>query len=359
MGLHASATCSISYGEDAPCKAWIIGEENKGIEIMFKLMNHARIGAGLQAVSQASAAYQLAVDYAHERIQGVLVKDFKDPNARRVPIVEHPDIRRMLMTQKAIVEATRALVYSCAFWLDHARNSTDEKEALKYNDLVEILTPICKAYSTELGFESTCLALQVHGGFGYCEEYGVSVLVRDAKIGTIYEGTTGIQSMDLLGRKVSMRNGALFMNFMSIVNDFVDQNSDHPQLTASFGFLGEAKDALAQTTMKLGQSGMSGDLDYALLYATPYMFMFGHVACSFFILKQALVAQGKLDVLYKEKGATDDEAKKTLIQDHPDAKFYFNKVETAKFFCSNILPEVYSIAKKIESDDRSPMDTIF
>ncbi len=359
MGMHASATCSVSYGEDGPCRAWIIGEENQGIQVMFKLMNHARLGVGLQGMSQAAAAYQLALDYARERIQGVRIEDMKDPNAPRVPIVEHPDIRRMLMNQKAIVEGTRCLVYTCAFWLDRVRNTRDEEERKRLNNLVELLTPVCKAYSTEMGFKSTCDALQVHGGYGYCEEYGVSVLVRDAKIGTIYEGTTGIQALDLLGRKVAMRSGALFMNFVELLTDFAAKHRDHPALGRHVAWLDEAKDTLAQTTMNLGARAMGGTPGNALLYATPYLFMFGHVACSYFLLHQAMVAFDKLQQLYAEAGAQDEAGKKEILARHPDAKYYFNKVQTAKFFVTNILPGVYGIAKSVESDDTSPIEALF
>ena len=359
MGMHASATCSIAYGEDGPCRAWIIGEENQGIQIMFKLMNHARLGVGAQGVSQAAAAYHLALDYAHERIQGTRIEDARNPAAPSVPIVEHPDVRRMLLAQKAIVEATRGLIYSVSYWLDRANHTTDDEERQRYIDLVELLTPICKGYSTEMAFHSICLALQVHGGYGYCGGYRVSLLLRDAKIGTIYEGTTGIQAMDLLGRKVAMRKGGLFQNFVGILGDFVERNSGHPALEKHFKLLGEAKDQLVATTMTLGTKGMTGDITYPLQYATPYLFMFGHVACSYFILDQALLAHEKLQTLYADKGVQDDAGKRKLVQEHVDAKFYYNKIETAKFFVANILPEVYGIAKSVESDDKSPMDIVF
>jgi alkylation response protein AidB-like acyl-CoA dehydrogenase len=359
MGMHASATCSIAYGEDGPCRAWIIGEENQGIQIMFKLMNHARLGVGMQGVSQAAAAYQLALDYARERVQGTRIQDAGNPSAPSVPIVEHPDVRRMLLAQKAVVEATRGLIYSVSYWLDRVNHTTDDEERERYNDLVELLTPVCKGYSTEMAFDSIGLALQVHGGYGYCEEYGVSVLMRDAKIGTIYEGTTGIQAMDLLGRKVAMRKGRLFQNFVALLSEFVEKNIDHPELDRHFKLLREAKDQLVSTTITLGTKGMSGDITYPLQYATPYLFMFGHVACSYFILDQALLAYEKLQGLYADKGIEDDGGKEKLVREHGDAKFYYNKMQTAKFFVCNILPKVYGIAKSVESEDKSPMDILF
>jgi hypothetical protein len=264
-----------------------------------------------------------------------------------------------LSTQKAIVEATRGLIYSVSYWLDRAKNTTDDVERQRCNDLVELLTPICKGYSTEMGFNSISLALQVHGGYGYCEDYGVSVLLRDAKIGTIYEGTTGIQAMDLLGRKVAMRKGTLFQNFVGLLSDFVETNSAHPELEKHFKLLGEAKDQLIATTMTLGTRGMTGDVVYPLQYATPYLYMFGHVACSYFILDQALLAHDKLQAIYAEKGILEDAGKGKLVQEHGDAKFYYNKVQTAKFFVSNILPDVYGIAKSVESDDKSSMEMVF
>jgi hypothetical protein len=357
--MHASATCSISYGEDGPCRAWIIGEENQGIQIMFKLMNHARLGVGTQGVSQAAAAYHLALDYARERIQGTRIQDAGNPNAPSVPIVEHPDVRRMLLMQKAVVEATRCMIYSVSYWLDRAKNTTDEEERQRYNDLAELLTPICKGYTTEMAFQSICLALQVHGGYGYCEEYGISVLLRDAKVGTIYEGTTGIQAMDLLGRKVGMRKGRLFQSFVGILSYFVERNRAHPELGKHLKRLEEAKDQLVATTMTLGGKGMSGDVLYPFQYATPYLFMFGHVACSYFILDQALLAYERLQSLCAQKRIQDDAGKRKLVQEHGDARFYYNKIQTAKFFVANILPDVYGIAKSVESDDKSPMDIVF
>jgi hypothetical protein len=359
MGMHASATCSIAYGEDGPCRAWIIGGENQGIQIMFKLMNHARLGVGVQGVSQAAAAYHLALDYARERIQGTRIQDAGNPNAPSVPIVEHPDVRRMLLTQKAVVEATRGMIYSVSYWLDRAKHTADVEERQRYNDLIELLTPVCKGYSTEMAFQSASLALQVHGGYGYCEDYGVSVLLRDAKIGTIYEGTTGIQAMDLLGRKVGMRKGRLFQNFVGILSDFVEKNRAHPELGKHLKLLGEAKEQLVATTMTLGTKGMTGDVVYPFQYATPYLFMFGHVACSYFILDQALLAYEKLQTICANKGIQDDAGKRKLVQEHNDAKFYYNKIQTAKFFVANILPDVYGIAKSVESDDKSPMDIVF
>jgi hypothetical protein len=265
----------------------------------------------------------------------------------------------MLLTQKAVVEATRGLIYSVSYWLDRVNNAADDEERERYNDLVELLTPICKGYSTEMAFDSISLALQVHGGYGYCEEYGVSVLLRDAKIGTSYEGTTGIQAMDLLGRKVAMREGRLFQNFVALLGAFVEKNGAHPELERHFKLLGEAKEQLVSTTITLGTKGMSGDIAYPLQYATPYLFMFGHVACSYFILDQALLAYERLQALCADKGIEDDGGKEKLVREHGDAKFYYNKIQTAKFFVANILPEVYGIGKSVESEDKSPMEIVF
>jgi hypothetical protein len=165
--------------------------------------------------------------------------------------------------------------------------------------------------------------------------------------------------MDLLGRKVSMRGGALFFGFLTLLNEFVEKNAEHPELGKAVGLLREAKDQLAQTTMTLGTRGMGGDLLYPLLYATPYMFLFGHVVCSYFLLNQAIVASRKLEALFADKRATDEKSRMHLVQNHPDASFYYNKIRTARFFATNILPEVYGIARSVESGDVSPMEVRF
>jgi len=362
MGIHASPTCTLNFGDNGNCIGYLIGEENKGIKYMFKLMNEARIGVGLQGQALASAAYQLALRYAHERIQGVEITEMKNVDAPRVPIVKHPDVRRMLLYQKAYAEGLRALLYKAAFFGDLiAVNKTagNEEEAEKYQDLIDLFTPICKAYSSDYAFRCIELAIQVYGGYGYCSEYGVEQYLRDTKIASIYEGTNGIQALDLLGRKIAIKGGMLFMRYMTDLNGFVDANGEHPALAKEIGVLAKGRDVLAETTMSFGQMSMSGNMIYPVLCASPYLDLFGHILVSHLLLEQAVVAHKKLEELFSAKGASTDEAKRNLIKEHADARFYSGKVESAKFFVHYVLPHAFAIAETIKSENTSALDIEF
>ncbi len=356
MGIRGSATCTIHYGDDGPCRAHLIGEECQGINIMFKLMNHARIGCGLQGLAQASSAHQHALRYAAERIQGTRLEDFRNPEAPRVPIIEHPDVRRMLMLQKSLVHGIRAILYTAAFLLDISKGLADGEEKERAQDLVELFTPIAKAYSTDFGFECCRLAVQIYGGYGFSEEYPVAQLLRDSKIASIYEGTNGIQALDLLGRKVSYKGGRLFMRFVEDINRFVDAPAHHSWLAERLDRLSAARDILVKTTMHLGQAGIGGDIKYPALYATPYLEMFGHVLAAFLLLQQAEIACNKLEGLYKEHGCNTLEDKHKLDTENYDARFYRSKLYTVDFFLTNILPAITGLQETITSGDRSPLD---
>jgi alkylation response protein AidB-like acyl-CoA dehydrogenase len=212
MGIHGSSTCTIALGGRGPCRGWLVGKEREGIKIMFLMMNEARIGVGAQGVAVAAAAHHYAKNYAMERLQGSSVENFKDANAPRVPISAHPDVRRMLMTQKVLVEACRSMYYRLGHRLDIAENNPEKHDQLMGR--IELLVPILKAHCTDLGFEVAVSGLQVLGGYGYIGEYPLEQIVRDAKICSIYEGTNGIQAMDLVGRKMNTKGGALFMSWM-------------------------------------------------------------------------------------------------------------------------------------------------
>src|SRR5690606_4739763 len=208
MGIRASSTCTLALGADAPCKGWLLGREGQGMAQMFKMMNEARIAVARQGAAAAGAAYNFALAYARERIQGAPLRA-KD-GAGSVPIVAHPDVRRMLMTLKVVAETSRAACIRIAFALDRLQVTTDPAEREALQGRADLLIPVLKAHCTDLGFEMSALAVQVYGGYGYIQEYPVEQLVRDTKIQSIYEGTNGIQAMDLLGRKMRIANGALF-----------------------------------------------------------------------------------------------------------------------------------------------------
>lgn len=342
MGINGSATCTINFGDNGHCIGYLIGKECQGIELMFQLMNEARIAVGIQGLALGSAAYHTARAYAHERVQGVSIQNWKDPLAERVTIVHHPDVRRMLATMKAYVEGMRALLYHVSLYHELGRHADEAATRDKYQDLVDLLTPVCKAYCTDVGFDVTRLALQVHGGYGYIREYQVEQYMRDMKIGSIYEGTNGIQALDLIGRKLSLKHGRLFMNFVQHMNEFAEANRQHPEVGALVATWSQAKDTLVDVTMYIGQLGMSGNWAYPALSATPYLMLFGDVVIAYYLLDQARIASERL------AHATGKEQ-----------TFYRNKLKTAQFFVYNILPGVAAKAAAIKSGDSSPLEMDF
>jgi alkylation response protein AidB-like acyl-CoA dehydrogenase len=359
MGIHASPTCTLNFGENDDCIGYLIGEECQGIKYMFQMMNEARIMVGQQALGTAGTAYLHALQYAQERIQGVHISEMRDPDAARVPIIEHPDIRRMLLMMKAFTEGMRALLYTTAFFADLSECSEDEAERMKYHGLLELLTPICKAWPSDMGFRVTEWAMQVFGGFGYCSDYPVEQYMRDIKITSIYEGTNGIQAMDLLGRKVSAKGGTLFIGLISMLGEFIEKNKSHATLGENIGRLEKAKDTLAQITVKFGKMGAGGDMVYPVLHACPYLEMFGDVVVAYLLLDQAVIAQEKFDAICKQKGADSDEAKQSLCEKDDEAKFYWGKLCSTDFFVTQILPRVHAQAAAVESESRSALEVVF
>ena len=358
MGINGSSTCTLNFGDEGNCIGYLVGEENKGIMYMFQMMNEARIGVGLQGHALGAVAHQHALQYARERVQGSDVRSMKDPNAPRVAIIEHPDIRRMLLFGKAVTEATRVLLMKTAYYADLADVTTDDAERDKYQGYVELYTPMCKAYSTDMGFEVCVNAIQVLGGYGYCQEYPVEQYARDCKITSIYEGTNGIQALDLLGRKLGMKGGMLFMNFLTDIGAFTTENASHETFGPYVDSLNKAKDVVAETAMTFQTKSMGGDMLFSVSHATPFLKMFSEVVCSWLLLEQALIAEKKLAALCEEKGAADDDARKSLIEQNDEARYYAGKIDSMKFYVTQILPDVHAKAASVQSEDRTVLDAV-
>jgi len=360
MGIHGSPTCVLNFGDNDDCIGYLVGEPHKGIKYMFLLMNEARQFVGLQGVSLAATSYMNALEYAKERVQFRHLKDDRAHDAPPVPIIEHPDVRRMLMFMKSVSEATRAMLYKTSYHHDIAHASEDEKEREYHKDMEDLLTPIAKAYATDMAFRITEYGIQVLGGYGYCREYPMEQYCRDVKIASIYEGTNGIQALDLLGRKLSLKKGQLFMSYMQELAGFIDANTEHSGLGGYVKKLATARDILAKTTMDFGGMIKNPDEFYVpFLNACPYLEMFGHVLSAHLLLDMAVIADGKLNEIFKEKGAATDDAKSALIKDHDDARYYFGKIKSAVWFVENILPEVNAIAERIANKDLSAMEVVF
>lgn len=337
LGLHGSATCALNFGDNNDCTGYLIGQENEGMRIMFDMMNEARLAVGLQGLAQASGAFRHALRYAHERLQGPSYINLRQADAPKVPIIEHPDVRRMIMWMKSVTEGMRSLMYFAAYCGDMATVAARAEDAGKYQDLIEILIPICKAWSTDMGFRVCETAIQVFGGYGYCSEYPVEQFLRDAKITSIYEGTNGIQALDLVGRKLSRKGGALFQAFVGFSNDVITRAEKVTELQALVNQCKQARENLIQATMHFAAEASKGNFAKAVLYATPYQELFGDVAVGFMLLWQAEVASRKLAEIYLEKQAVSREEQDHVAKTNSAAAFYVGKLASARFFAGNIL----------------------
>lgn len=344
LGIHGNPTCLMSFGDKDNCEAYLIGEENHGITSMFLMMNMARIGVGLQGVGQAAVAFLNAERYAKERIQGVDFTAKREQNQKRVPIVDHPDIKRMLLRQRAIVEGARTLCYLVTQMHDYSMHDSNSQEQKKYNDFVALLTPITKAWSTDMGFESIVLSMQTYGGYGFVKDYPIEQYMRDAKITSIYEGTNGIQALDFVGRKMRMEDGEVFMSWLERHTNFIEAHRTNPFIGTECELLEECIGLLLEGAMIMGERGKSGDRKGAIVNAYPYMMAFGHTTICGLLLEQANICETKL---------------KSANLNSEDKRFYQNKIRTAKFFAHNILPEAKSFLSRVLSDDRSCLEFEF
>ena len=355
MGIHASPTATLAFGDEGKCKGWLIGERSKGMRQMFQMMNAARLAVGLQGAAAANAAYQTALNYAKERLQSPHYTKMKDKTAPKVPIIEHPDIRRSLMLQKAYAEGLRSMMMHVGLYQDMARVAADEKDRERYEGLVEIMTPIAKAYGSDMGFRVTEWAVQTLGGYGYCSEYPAEQFLRDVKIASIYEGANGIQALDLVGRKITAKMGANLMTVMEMLNEFIAKHKDHACLAQAVERLAAARDALNDINMFFFQAGQGGDFLAVLLNATPYLELFGDVLTGYYLLDQAVIAHEKLLGIYEGKGVEPSKKRKVrkILAEDAEARFYDGKVKTARFFANYVLPLAQGKADAIKSGDKS------
>ncbi len=341
MGIHGSSTCAMNFGDNGECYAELLGEEMQGMKIMFQMMNEARIGVGLQGIASASIAYLHALQYAKERMQGSSIMEFKNPEAPRVPIIEHPDVRRMLLWMKSNTESMRAMGYYTAYLFDLARTAGSDEDREKWVGITEVLTPILKAYCSDVGFRVTETAIQVYGGYGFCAEYPVEQFMRDEKIASLYEGTNGIQAMDLVGRKMGMKKGAYFMNLLGEMNNTVAKAKGIERLKDLAEDLEGSIGALADVSMFFAKCGKEGKFMVPLGNAYPFLMMMGKIVSAWLLLWEAAVAAEKLE------GDGDGTA---------DAAFYKGKIAGARYFIKNVLPEIDGTIRAIKSEDTTIME---
>ena len=344
MGIHGNPSCLMSFGDNGNCEAYLVGVENKGMTSMFLMMNEARVGVGLQGIGQASVAFLNAESYAKERIQGVDFTAKKQQDPPRVPIIKHPDVKRMLLRQRALVEGGRTLCLLTTHMHDYAHHADDEAERQKYYNFVELLTPITKAWSSDMGFDAIVNAIQTYGGYGYVKDYPVEQCLRDAKISSIYEGTNGIQALDFVGRKMRLQEGEVFMGWLERHTDFIEKNRDNIVLGKSCETLEEHVGILLEAVMLINERGQAKDKKGAIVNAYPLMMAFGHIVVCGLLLEQAKIACEHLE-------------KNALLES--EKRFFRNKIKTAKFFTHQILPEARSYLSQVMSEDRSCLEFEF
>ncbi|QKV19336.1 acyl-CoA dehydrogenase C-terminal domain-containing protein [Oricola thermophila] len=334
MGIHANSTCVMNY-DDAT--GYLIGEENKGLRAMFVMMNEARLGVGLQGLSISEVAYQNAVAYAKERIQGRALTGPAAPDRKADPIIVHPDVRRNLMTIRAFNEAGRAFLIWAALKSDVAHRSDNAEERELSQEMMGLLTPVIKGVLTDKGFEHAVMAQQVFGGHGYIEEHGMSQYVRDARITMIYEGANGIQALDLVGRKLPMNGGRAVQAFFKEVGEFCEENRNDESMSFFTKHLKKGLNDLQQATMWFVQNAMAKP-DNAGAGSHDYMHLFGLVTLGYMWGLQAKTAQERL--------AAGDEARKAFLE---------AKLATARFFMERIMPETSAHLARISAGADSMM----
>ena len=332
MGINASPTCVLAYGDGKGALGYLVGEENRGLEYMFIMMNHARLGVGLEGVALAERAYQHAREYAKTRVQG---RAIGQKSGDRVTIIHHPDVKRMLLTMKAQTEAMRALAYSASAALDKANHHPDERERRTHQALVDFLIPIVKGWCTEQGVEIASVGVQIHGGMGFIEETGAAQYLRDARITTIYEGTTGIQAADLVGRKVGFEKGATAFAIIEVMRKIDPKlaTSGNPDVSAARENMSHAIDGLAAATQWVVDSFPHNPQAVAAV-SVPFLKLWGTVGGGWLMARAALIADAK--------AGTDG-----------DTDFYRAKIVTARFYAEHILPQAAGLTSAVTGGSSS------
>jgi alkylation response protein AidB-like acyl-CoA dehydrogenase len=335
MGIHGNSTCAMDLDG---AQGWLVGEPNRGLQAMFVMMNAARIGVGLQSLGLMETAYQNSLAYAKERLQARSLTGPKAPDKPADPIIVHPDVRRMLLTQKAYTEGARCFAYWLALQADVAAGHPDDDERKAANDLLTLLTPVVKAFITDNAFLTTNLALQVYGGHGYIREWGMEQYVRDSRINMIYEGTNTIQSLDLLGRKVLADNGAKLRAFGEQIRALIEEEGTNEEMAEFVNPLADLAGKVEKFTMEIGMKAM-GNPDEAGAAAVDYLRVIGHLVMSFFWAKMARVALARIEA--------EGESAEPI---------YRSKLATARFYFAKLQPETAMLIRSARAGARPLMD---
>ena len=333
MGIHSNATCLLNYDN---AKGYLLGPENKGMRAMFTMMNEARVGVAVQGLAIAEVAQQNAADYARERLQGRALTGAKNPDGAADPIIVHPDVRRMLMTNRAFIEGARAMIIWAGLQIDKSIGEASDEKKEEAKDMLALLTPVLKSYLTDQGVEAASRAMQCFGGHGYICEWGMEQFLRDSRIAPIYEGTNGIQAMDLIGRKLPHKNGETIKRFFNIVQNFIDDNKDNDEMQSYTESLEKALNRQQAATMWLMQNATDNP-DHA------------GAAAHYYLNLMALVSMGYA------WGMMTLKAKSMIAEGSGNKEFLQNKIKTADFFYRHILPETTALRIKVEAGSEDVM----
>ncbi|QTA82223.1 Acyl-CoA dehydrogenase [Desulfonema limicola] len=339
MGIHGSPTCSMTLGSRGKCRGTLLGAENKGMRAMFVMMNEARLDVGMQALGCASASFMNALNYARERVQGRSL-DAPGKDAPSVPIIQHPDVRRMLLKMKSVTEGMRSILYYTGFCEDMKHISSSEEEKAKYQGLIDVLIPIAKGYVSDRAFEVCSDGVQIYGGYGYTKEYPQEQLLRDCKITHIYEGTNGIQAMDLLGRKLGLNKGQAFKDLIGEMKNTVQASEKINGLEELAQDTQKLIAKLEQTALHMAKTARSDQMMTAFSHAYSFMDLTGDAVMAWMLLWRANAAARQI-----EKGAKKK-----------DQAFYEGQLKSARFFIKSVLPLSFGKAEVILSGDNTVME---
>ncbi len=346
MGLHGNATASLSFGEKAESIGTLLGEANKGMPAMFKMMNEARAFVGLQGFAVASASYMYALDYARNRIQGRSITAGKDPLSKNVPIIEHPDVKRQLLNMKVYTEGMRSALYYYGKCLDLVHTTDDKQLKADTAALIEVLTPIVKGYITDKALEVCSHGVQVYGGYGYIREFPMEQLMRDCRIFMIYEGTNGIQAIDLIGRKLMMNSGKSFSYFVDRIKQTIDEAKTISLLTPLAEQVSDAVSRFESLAQGMALRMMSDNKANAFSFAHPFLEVAGDITFAWMHLWRAAIAVPKLE---KKAGSLEKEAVDEKAAKNKDAAFYAGQLASARFFILTLLPATMGKMQAIQS----------
>jgi len=354
MGIKGSPTCHLNFGEEGNCRGELVGKENGGLPIFFTMMNESRLIAARHGAAVASTAYLHALAYARERLQGTEIGAPKDSG--QAPIIKHPDVRRMLLQMKAYTEGVRVLILYASYCIDRERTARSADERHEWERRTAFLTPVAKAYGSDMSFRVTETAMQVYGGYGYMKDYPIEQFLRDEKVHSIFEGTNGIQALTLTGRNLGQDSEGLFRGHLEDVDKFCRSNKGYQTLAEYIEVLATAKDELSEVSRFL-VTMQKKDFRGLALYATQYLELFGDVTVGWLLLWQAVIAWDRLIALAKGSGVEADAAGlEKFVAEDAAAAFYSGKLASARYFASTVLSQATAKAQVILKMDRAALE---